>query len=181
MTDQLIFTLLTALAVITVASSFFQRGIERAAFLRAQTQKMMQALHSYSDWIEQQRDLPMTERSVDELSSPRPLEVASEVKREAFPSLHTHVVSLLLTHNEITEYLWQQSLLRLSQGSAWCEASEDPVWQRLRLEQEELIEEMIAVCRALSGAADRGWANRANPARTWSRVPLTAQRAQQHQ
>ncbi|WP_048441907.1 hypothetical protein [Caenimonas sp. SL110] len=181
MTDQLIFTLLTALGVITVASSFFQQSIGRAAFLRSQSHKMAQALHSYTDWIEQQRDLPFTARSLDELSSPRPLEVASAIKREAFPSLHSHIVSLLLTHNEISEYLWQQSLLRLSQGWAWCEASEDPEWQRLRTEQQELIGEMIVICHALSGAADRGWATRANPARGWSGVPLTAQQAPQHQ
>lgn len=129
----------------------------RASRLRAEGYRMIHALRAYSAWIECQRDLPFTARSLDELTSPEPLTLARQIKRECFPELSQHMVRLLQAHSRVIEYLWQQNLLRLSQGSGWRPAYEDRQYQQLRGAQEDLIDEMIDMCRELIGDAARPW------------------------
>ena len=130
----------------------------RKANYRAQGYRLIHALKEYSAWIDCQRDdLPFTAMSLDELTSPEPMTLARQLKRDWFPELHTHIVLLLQAHNRMIEHLWRQSLLRLSQGSAWVPAHRDRTYQQLRGAQEELIEEMIDVCRDLIGDSRREW------------------------
>ena len=125
--------------------------------LRAQGYRLIHALREYSAWIDYQRDLPFTDRSLDELTSPEPLTHARRIKREFFPDLSQHMVRLLQAHSRVIEYLWQQNLVRLSQGSGWMPAYEDKQYQQLRGAQEELIDDMIELCRALIGDAGEPW------------------------
>ena len=67
------------------------------------------------------------------------------------------MVRLLQAHSRVIEYLWQQNLLRLSQGSGWQPAYEDRQYQQLRGAQEDLIDDMIALCRELIGDASQPW------------------------
>jgi hypothetical protein len=161
MEDTLLSILLTALAVTAVGSALFhwarRLARKRVARLRTESYRFIHALKAYSAWIECQRDLPFTARSLDEMTSPEPLDQARAIKRDWFPDLHPQIVRLMRAHHRMIEYLWQQSLLRLSQGSGWCPASEDPVYQQLRSEQEDLIDEMIGACRQITGDADRDW------------------------
>ena len=129
----------------------------RGERLRAEGYRMIHALREYSAWIEFQRDLPFTARSLDELTSPEPLTLARQIKREYFPELSQYMVRLLQAHSRMIEYLWQQNLLRLSQGSGWRPAYEDSQYQQLRGAQEDLIDEMIASCRELIGDNTQVW------------------------
>ena len=129
----------------------------RTEHIRLQGYRLIHALRAYSAWIEYQRDLPFTARSLDELTSPEPLTEARRIKREHFPTLGQHMVRLLQAHSRVIEYLWQQNLLRLSQGSGWRPAYEDPQYQQLRGAQEDLIGEMIDICRELTGDAGQPW------------------------
>jgi len=129
----------------------------RARQLRAQGYRLIHALREYSAWIDYQRDLPFTARSLDELTSPAPLTQARHIKRDWFPELSQHMVRLLQAHSRVIEYLWQQNLLRLSQGSGWRPAHEDRQYQQLRGAQEDLIDEMIALCRDAIGDARQPW------------------------
>ena len=130
---------------------------ERADRLRSHGYHLIHALRAYSAWIECQRDLPFTARSLDELTSPEPLTTARIIKRQCFPELSQHTVRLLQAHSRMIEYLWQQNLLRLSQGAAWRPAYEDTQYQQLRGAQEDLIDEMIDICRELIGDGRRPW------------------------
>jgi hypothetical protein len=129
----------------------------RAQIRRSQGYRLIHALRAYSAWVESQRDRPFTARSLDELTSPEPLTRAGQIKRESFPALGRFMVPLLQAHSRVIEYLWEQSLLRLSQGSAWRPAYQDAQYQQLRNAQEELIDEMIAACRELIGDAPHAW------------------------
>lgn len=129
----------------------------RARVRRAQGYRLIHALREYSAWVEGQHDLPLTTRSLDELNSPEPLAMARLIKREWFPSLAPSMVSLLQAHSRVIEYLWEQSLLRLSQGSAWMPAHQDVQYLQLRGAQEDLIDEMIAQCRELIGDTAQVW------------------------
>ena len=129
----------------------------RAKLRRAQGYRLIHALRAYSAWIESQRDRPITARRLDELTSPEPLTLARQIKREWFPSLSHYRVPLLQAHSRMIEYLWEQSLLRLSQGSAWQPAHQDAQYQQLRGAQEDLIDELIATCRELIGDSPQVW------------------------
>lgn len=130
---------------------------QRAKIRRAQGYRLIHALRAYSAWIERQRDRPLTARSLDELTSPEPLTLAREIKQKWFPTLAQYMVPLLQAHSRMIEYLWEQSLLRLSQGSAWQPAHQDAHYQQLRGAQEDLIDEMIATCRELIGDSPQVW------------------------
>jgi hypothetical protein len=129
----------------------------RANIKRAYGYELIHALRAYSAWTEYQRDLPFSGRSLDELTSPGPLTRARELKRLWFPELSGRMVRLLQTHSRLIEYLWEQDLLRLSQGTAWRPAYEDAQYQQLRGAQEDLIDEMIGICRDSIGEASLPW------------------------
>ena len=161
MNDLLIPALIAAATLLAAATAVYRwarhLARDRAERLRTHGYHLIHALRAYSAWIECQRDLPFTAQSLDELTSPDPLTRARQIKREWFPQLSQHTVRLLQAHSRMIEYLWQQNLLRLSQGAAWRPAYEDVQYQQLRGAQEDLIDEMIDICRDLIGDARRPW------------------------
>ncbi len=155
MNDSLVAWLVSALCL-AVMSLLACRWIShirqrRAELRRAHGYSLIHSLRAYSAWIECQRDLPFTAQSLDELTSPAPLHRAREIRREWFPSLGQQMVQLLQAHSRLIEYLWEQNLLRLTQGTSWKPAYLDPQYQQLRGSQEDLIDEMMASCRQLIG------------------------------
>jgi hypothetical protein len=161
MNDLLLVSAFAALGLMGVGAVVLQwfrvARRRRAKVRRAQGYRLIHALRAYSAWIEGQRDLPFTARSVDELTSPAPLALAGQIKTEWFPGLAQYMVPLLQAHSRVVEYLWEQSLLRLSQGSAWRPAHQDARYQQLRGAQEELMDEMIAACREQIGDTPLLW------------------------
>ena len=152
--------LMGAFCVAGAAAVYFRaRHLKRcrAQQLRAEGYRLIHALREYSAWIDYQRDLPLTARSTDELSSPEPLVRACRIKSERFPDLSQQMVRLLQAHSRVIEYLWQQNIVRLTQGSGWLPAYQDKQYQQLRAAQEELIDDMIALCRELIGDASQPW------------------------
>lgn len=161
MNDLLLISAIAALGVM-FACAFVLRWIRlarrrRARMRRVQAYRLIHALRAYSAWIDSCRDLPFTARSLDELTSPAPLTLVRRIKREFFPSLAPSMVLLLQAHSRVIEYLWEQSLLRLSQGSAWVPAYQDAQFLQLRGAQEDLMDEMIAKCRELIGETPQVW------------------------
>jgi hypothetical protein len=148
-----------SLAAAAAAAYFWARHLSRVRTrqLRAQGYRLIHALQEYSAWIDYQRDLPFAAQSLDEITSPEPLTQACRIKREWFPGLSQHMVHLLQAHSRVIEYLWQQNLVRPSQGSGWQPAYEDKQYQQLRGAQEDLIDDMIALCRELIGDAREPW------------------------
>lgn len=159
--DLLILSLIGASSVVIAIMVAYRwaRHVRRARAreLRAQGYRLIHALREYSAWIDYLRDMPFTARSLDELTSPEPLTQARLIKRDWFPALSQHMVRLLQAHSRVMEYMWQQNLLRLSQGSGWRPAYEDKQYQQLRGAQEDLIDEMIALCRELIGDSGQPW------------------------
>jgi hypothetical protein len=159
--DLLIPALTGALTFIAAGAAIYRwaRHLSRvrARRLRAQGYRLIHALREYSAWIDYQRDVPFTARSLDELTSPEPLTQARHIKHDWFPELSQHMVRLLQAHSRVIEYMWGQNLLRLSQGSGWRPVYEDKQYQQLRGAQEELIDEMIALCREIIGDASQPW------------------------
>jgi hypothetical protein len=161
MNDLLFLSAIAALGFMAACALLLQwlRAVRRrrAGLRRVQAYRMIHALRAYSAWVESCRDLPFTGRSLDELTSPAPLTAARQIKREFFPSLAQYMVLLLQAHSRVMEYLWERSLLRLSQESAWQPAHQDARYQQLRGAQEDLIDELIARCRELVGDTPQVW------------------------
>jgi hypothetical protein len=147
------------LAAATAAMYLWVRhlGRVRAQELRAQGYRLIHALREYSAWIDFQRDVPLTAQSLREFTSPEPLAQACRIRRECFPGLSQHMGHLLQAHTRFADYLWQQNLLRLGKGSGWQAVDEDMQYQQLRGAQEDLIDDIIALCRELIGDASLPW------------------------
>lgn len=160
MNDILLISAISALALAAAGGAILQwlraERRRRREIRRAQGYRLIHSLRAYSAWMECQRDLPFTARSLDELTSPSPLTLARQIKRDHFPTLQ-QMVPLLQAHSRMIEYLWEQSLLRLTQGSGWQPAWRDAQYQQLRGSQEELIDEIIAGCRDLIGDSAEVW------------------------
>jgi hypothetical protein len=161
MNDLFLTSAVVALGLMALGGLVLQRvrivSRRRAKIRRAQGYRLIHALRAYSAWVESQRDRPFIARSLEELTSPEPLTLAGQIKRDWFPGLGRYMVPLLQAHSRFVEYLWEQSLLRLSQGSGWRPAYQDARYQQLRGAQEELIDEMIAACRELIGDTPHAW------------------------
>jgi hypothetical protein len=159
--DLLIPSLIGAFGLMAAAAAayFWARHLSRVREqqLRAEGYRLIHALQEYSAWIDYQRDEPFTAQSLDQITSPEPLTQACRIKRDYFPGLSQHMVHLLQAHSRVIEYLWQQNLVRLSRGCGWPPAHEDKQYQQLRGAQEDLIDDMIAMCRELIGDAREPW------------------------
>jgi hypothetical protein len=145
---------LAALVFIAALWYLAQRQRNR---LRARGLHLIYWLKAYSAWVDCQRDEPFLARDVDELALPEPLARALALKDAAFPDLSQHMVRLLQAHSRLIEYLWQHNLLRISLATGWQAAHEDSRYQQIRGAQEDLIEEMIALCQERIGESAREW------------------------
>ena len=157
--NDLLIPWLAGVALLAVAAAWWLRYLarRRAAHRRIQGYRLIRALQAYSAWFEARRDLPFAASSLDELTSPAPLTRAREIKHRWFPALSQPMLRLLQAHSRVVEYLWEQHLLRLTQGAGWQPASQDAQYQQLRGAQEDLIDEMIELCRELIGDTRRPW------------------------
>ncbi len=133
------------------------RASRRRKRLQTQGYDLIFSLKTYSAWVDCQRDEPLPADHTDELASPPPLRRAQEIGQAAFPALSQHMLRLLQAHGRLVEYLRQQDLLRPSQSSGWQPAYRDPQYQQIRGAQEDLIEEMIDLCREMIGDRAREW------------------------
>jgi hypothetical protein len=159
--DKFLLPAIAALALMVVATAIYRwmrhLAQDRLARRQAQGHRLIHALQAYSAWIDIQRDSSFTASSLDELTSPEPLTLARQIKSEWFPTLQQDMLRLLQAHSRMIEYLWQQNLLRLSQGAGWRPAYEDNQYLQLRGAQEDLIDEMIFSCRQLIGETEHAW------------------------
>ncbi len=129
----------------------------RAKVRRARGYELIHALKAYSAWSEYQRDQPVSQSGLDELASPEPLTRARKLQHGFFPQLSEHLLRLLQAHSRMVEYLCEQDMLRLSRGEGWKPAYQNQQYQQLRGAQEELIDEMIVMCRESIGEAGVSW------------------------
>lgn len=159
--DLLIPSVIGALTLVAAATAVFlwsrHLGRVRADELRAQGYRLIHALTEYSAWIDYQRELPLSARHLDELAAPEALVQARRITRQSFPDMMQHVHRLVQAHSRVIEYLWEQKLVRNSEGSGWPSAPEDRQYAQLRCAQEDMIDDMIELCRELIGDAREPW------------------------
>jgi hypothetical protein len=142
---------------LSITGWFRHLARKRQDRLRAQGYEFIFSLKTYSVWVDCQSEQPFKCRNIDELALPEPLARARDIKEAAFPDLSQYMLRLLQSHSRLIEYLWQQDLLRLSQAAGWRPAWQDSQYQQIRGAQEDLIQEMIGLCREMIGDLAQEW------------------------
>jgi hypothetical protein len=124
---------------------------------RAAGYQLMDCLKAYSAWMDWQREEPIHEHNLDELSSPPALMRASEIKDRWFPELSSLMVRLLQSHRLMVEYMWEQNILRMSGGGATAPAGGARRLRELRDLQDATLDSLFLRCRQLIGESDLKW------------------------
>lgn len=124
---------------------------------RAQGYELIHSLKAYAAWIDCRRDEPFRLGEAGERTLPEPLERACAIKDAQFPALAGHMVRLLQAHSRLIEYLWHQSMLRLSQQALWRPVWQDSQYQQIRGALEDLIQEMIGLTQEAVGDRAQEW------------------------
>lgn len=147
--------LLALAAAVYLRARYLRRAHARE--LQAQGYRLIHALRAYSAWIEYQSGLSFEAHSREELALPEPLAQACSITGQWFPGLSQHLGRLLQAHGRVIEHLWRQHQLRQVREAAGQRARPDRQYQQLRGAQEDLVDEMIALCREIIGDAREPW------------------------
>ncbi|HWP13971.1 MAG TPA: hypothetical protein VNN06_19255 [Ramlibacter sp.] len=157
MNETFLWSLAALALALVIAGGVRRNARKRHEQLQARGYELIFSLKAYSAWVDWQCDEPIMSRNTDELTSPKPLARAREIKQAAFPGLTQHMLRLLQAHSHLVEYLWQQNLLRLSLATGWRPAYQDPQYQQIRGAQEDLIQEMIGLVQEAIGDRAEEW------------------------
>ena len=125
MSNTLYFSLwlVAGLIAIALVSATIARSLRMRELRRLKALELLDALTRYSEWVAAQRRAPFFQGEGDEGLSP--LEDARSIKHGWFPELAGDMVEILLVHNRLVDFLWNQQLLRSSDPEAWLESDHD--------------------------------------------------------
>jgi hypothetical protein len=149
MTHLLYFSLslLVALIVIAFVSAAIAKHLRLREVRRRKALQLLEALARYSDWVASQR------RAVffcGEAHDDSPLEEARTIDRGWFPELSGDMVEILIVHNRLVNFLWNQQLLRFKDPEAWLESDHDARFMELWRQHHHAVETVAAQLRPLS-------------------------------
>jgi hypothetical protein len=128
---------------------------KRAARRRAAGYELMDCLKAYTVWTDWHRDEPLLHQNPEELSIPAVLARAVLLKDEHFPQLSGLMVQLLQTHGQLMRFLWEQNILRMTEGSRPCDV--DPRYHLLRDQQDAALDSLFMRCREAIGDRQAEW------------------------
>lgn len=141
-----------------VAFVSWRRRVERRQrMLREAGYRLIHELKAYLAWIEMLRGEPYTSTEPEQLTAAQALREARTIAQSSFPDLEQSMLRLLQGDARLMGYLWEHKLLRLSDPGQWVPYDRDQAYWMLRDGQEDLVEEIIARCRVLTGEDARSW------------------------
>ena len=115
--------LVAALVAAALISALIVRSLRVREIRRQKALELLDALARYSDWVAGQRRSAFFEGEGEEASAP--LEEARRIRQDWFPELAGDLVEILVVHNRLVEFLWNQQLLRFKDPEAWLESDHD--------------------------------------------------------
>ena len=133
------------------------RRRHRQRMWRAEGYELIHALNSYSAWLDCLPSEPLMESVDDQLAWPEVLLDVREVTRLSFPALLPQMQRLLEGDGRLRSFMRKHEVRRLSQPAPLSSAARNPAYQRIRDDQECLIEEMIRRCRETIGDSTQDW------------------------
>ncbi len=114
--------LVAALIALALVSATIARGVRLREVRRQKALELLDALGRYSDWVAAQRRTASFQGDAEEVTS---LEEARNIKQGWFPELASDMVEILLVHNRLVDFLWNQQLLRFKDAERWLESDHD--------------------------------------------------------
>ena len=115
--------LVAALVAVALASATIARSLRLREVRRLKALELLDALARYSEWAAAQRRAPFFQGDGEDASLP--LEQARQIKQGWFPELAGDMVEILIVHNRLVDFLWNQQLLRLKDPEGWLESDHD--------------------------------------------------------
>ena len=115
--------LVAALIAVALASATIARGLRSREVRRLKALELLDALDGYSEWVAGQRRVTFFQGEGEDAATP--LEEARHIKQGWFPELAGDMVEILVVHNRLVDFLWNQQLLRLKDPERWMESDHD--------------------------------------------------------
>ena len=141
------------LAAALVATAFLSATIARNLKLRevrrAKALELLENLVHYSDWVAGQRRAAFFQGESHD--GPSPLEAARGIIAGWFPELSADMVNLLIVHNRLVDFLWNQQVFRMKDPESWLVSDHDTRFMELWRQQQYAVEAMAAELQPLTG------------------------------
>jgi hypothetical protein len=148
---------LVALGIAVALWRLRSRNLRRVARHRAAAYQFMDCLKAYTAWIDWHRDEPLLHQKPEDGGMPAALAQAVQIKDEHFPELSALMLQLLQTHRELTQYLWEENILRMTHASPVRPHYADPRYHNVRDRQDATLDSLFLRCRQLIGDSGSDW------------------------
>ena len=130
--------LVAALIAIALVSATIARSLRLREVRRLKALELLDALDRYSDWVASQRRSSYFQGEGGDAETP--LEEARHIKQGWFPELAGDMVDILIVHNRMVDFLWNQQLFRFKDPERWLESDHDSrfleLWRQHRYAME---------------------------------------------
>lgn len=140
--------LVAALIVIAIISATIARSLRQRAVRRLKAVELLDAFERYSEWVASQRRTPFFQGDGED--GVGPLEEARHIKQGWFPELAGDMVEILVVHNRLVDFLWNQQLLRLKDPEGWLVSDHDSRFLELWRQHRYAIEGVQIKMRSLA-------------------------------
>lgn len=140
--------LVAALIAIALVSATIARGLRLREVRRMKALELLDALARYSEWVAAQRRATFFQGEGEDGGGP--LEEARHIKQGWFPELAGDMVEILIVHNRLVDFLWNQQLLRLKDPERWLESDHDTRFLELWRQHRYAVEGVQIKLRSLA-------------------------------
>lgn len=140
--------LVAALIAVALVSATIARSLRLREVRRLKALELLDALARYSEWAAAQGRSPFFQGEGKDASLA--LEQARHIKQGWFPELAGDMVEILIVHNRLVDFLWNQQLLRLRDPEGWLESDHDTRFLELWRQHRYAIEGVEIKLRSLA-------------------------------
>jgi hypothetical protein len=140
--------LVAALIAVALASATIARSLRLREVRRLKALELLDALERYSEWVAGQRRATFFQGEGDDGETP--LEEARHIKQGWFPELAGDMVEILIVHNRLVDFLWNQQLLRFKDPERWMESDHDSRFLELWRQHRYAVEGVQIKLRSLA-------------------------------
>jgi hypothetical protein len=140
--------LVAALIAVALVSATIARGLRLREVRRLKALELLDALDRYSEWVAGQRRTTFFQGEGD--AAETPLEEARHIKQGWFPELAGDMVEIMVVHNRLVDFLWNQQLLRFKDPEKWMESDHDSRFLELWRQHRYALEGVELKLRALA-------------------------------
>lgn len=146
--------LVAALIAVALISATIARGLRLREVRRMKALQLLDALDRYSDWVAAQRRATFFQGEGEDAETP--LEEARHIKQGWFPELAGDMVEILIVHNRMVDFLWNQQLLRFKDPERWMESDHDSRFLELWRQHRYALEAVQIKLRSLARVHESG-------------------------